>query len=200
VAGLSGQCVVCVSSYVAPPWLRVGGPRHAADHRTCPPSNPVRPQSSTVSRIVSLPPTHPGTMSVPGTAADVSTSYYDAISTVPGTGPRVRNALEDGTPAHRPLLSLGVGAHLMRAPPMRAPVMYQPCRKVRQSAGECARKTRAYTHRTRNRWVGNQHRWPATTTVTGSGGWGPCSFVPCSLLLAAYCLFNIDQPPSFHSL
>ena len=28
-------------------------------------------------------------MSVPGTAADVSTSYYDSISTVPGTGTRV---------------------------------------------------------------------------------------------------------------
>jgi len=26
-------------------------------------------------------------MSVPGTAADVSTSCYDSISTVPGTGP-----------------------------------------------------------------------------------------------------------------
>ncbi len=25
-------------------------------------------------------------MAVPGTAADVSTSYYDSISTVPGTG------------------------------------------------------------------------------------------------------------------
>ncbi len=34
-----------------------------------------------------------GPMSVPGTAADVSTSYYDSISTVPGTGPRVRGAL-----------------------------------------------------------------------------------------------------------
>ena len=29
----------------------------------------------------------PISMSVPGTAADVSTSYYDSISTVPGTGP-----------------------------------------------------------------------------------------------------------------
>ena len=41
-------------------------------------------------------------MSVPGTAADVSISCSDAISTVPGTGPRVRGACEDGTPAHRP--------------------------------------------------------------------------------------------------
>ena len=32
----------------------------------------------------------PISMSVPGTAADVSTSYYDSISTVPGTGPRLR--------------------------------------------------------------------------------------------------------------
>ena len=46
-------------------------------------------------------------MSVPGTAADVSTSYYDSISTVPGTGPRGRNAPEGGTPvwrAHSPRL------------------------------------------------------------------------------------------------
>jgi hypothetical protein len=42
-------------------------------------------------------------MSVPGTAADVAISCSDSISTVPGTGPRVRNALKDGTPAHRAL-------------------------------------------------------------------------------------------------
>jgi hypothetical protein len=40
-------------------------------------------------------------MSVPGTAADVSISCSDAISTVPGTGPRFRGAREDGTPGHR---------------------------------------------------------------------------------------------------
>ena len=59
-------------------------------------------------------------MSVPGTAADVSTSYYDSISTVPGTGTPVNRILSlreevwkfstfdfglstlfEGTPAHR---------------------------------------------------------------------------------------------------
>ena len=43
---------------------------------------------------VSLPPAGcrsriPISMSAPGTAADLSTSYYDSISTVPGTGPDV---------------------------------------------------------------------------------------------------------------
>jgi len=53
-------------------------------------------------------------MSVPGTAADVSTSYYDSISTVPGTGPRVRNASEDGSPAHRaPSLPAGGGSWIL---------------------------------------------------------------------------------------
>ena len=46
-------------------------------------------------------------MSVPGTAADVSISCSDAISTVPGTGPRVRGAREDGTPAYRALSRTG---------------------------------------------------------------------------------------------
>ena len=46
-------------------------------------------------------------MSVPDTAADVSTSYYDSISTVPGTGPRVRDVLKDGTSAHRAHLAPG---------------------------------------------------------------------------------------------
>ncbi len=32
-------------------------------------------------------------MSVPGTAADVAISCSDSISTVPGTGPRVPDAL-----------------------------------------------------------------------------------------------------------
>ena len=47
-------------------------------------------------------------MSVPGTAADVSTSCSDSVSTVPGTGPRVRHVLENGTLAHY-ALSLRVG-------------------------------------------------------------------------------------------
>ena len=52
-------------------------------------------------------------MSVPGTAADVSISCSVPISTVPGTGPRVRNGPEDGTPAHRALSATGgVGGNL----------------------------------------------------------------------------------------
>jgi len=54
-------------------------------------------------------------MSVPGTAADVSTSYYDSISTVPGTGPRVRDVHKDGTPAHRAYYRSGwVGRNVQR--------------------------------------------------------------------------------------
>ena len=41
-------------------------------------------------------------MAVPGTAADVSTSQYDSISTVPGTGPRDRNASETARPPIAP--------------------------------------------------------------------------------------------------
>ncbi len=51
----------------------------AAHHRCC-----------HLPRIRVARPCIPISMSVPGTAADVSTSYYDSISTVPGTGPRVR--------------------------------------------------------------------------------------------------------------
>ena len=38
-------------------------------------------------------------MSVPGTAANVSTWCFDAIPTVPGTGPHIPNAREADTPA-----------------------------------------------------------------------------------------------------
>ena len=64
---------------------------------------------------LSLPPAgcHPSrvpiSMSVPGTAADVSTSYHDSISTVSGTGSSARNAPEGGTPDHRALSFLGAG-------------------------------------------------------------------------------------------
>jgi len=51
-------------------------------------------------------------MSVPGTAADGSISCSGAISTVPGTGPRVRNPLESGTPAHCTHSIRAGGSHL----------------------------------------------------------------------------------------
>jgi hypothetical protein len=46
-------------------------------------------------------------MSVPGAAADVAISCSVPISTVPGTGSRVLDALEDGTPAQRALYAPG---------------------------------------------------------------------------------------------
>ena len=46
-------------------------------------------------------------MSVPGTAADVSISCSDAISTVPGTGPCVLDALQNGTSGQRALCRNG---------------------------------------------------------------------------------------------
>ena len=58
-------------------------------------------------------------MAVPGTAADVAISCSDSISTVPGTGPRVRIAREIGTPAHRVLTrsgSVSTATHSLRSP------------------------------------------------------------------------------------
>ena len=92
------------------------------------------------------------------------------------SSPRIRNSKFERR--GRSLCDGTVGAHLMRAPVTRAPVTYQRCRKIRQSADDCARKTRAYGRclNTPNpEWVGGGfgssffYLRSVTGTITGSG-------------------------------